>query len=84
MAIMTLTWPGLRGCGIPLMSISFMSSFMLSSVAMLSLEGGNKINYWSTFMLVNYNLPEVEHEEHQEVDGLFDECWFVSNSSFGS
>ena len=35
-------------------------------------------------MLVNYNLPEVEHEEHQEVDGLFDECWFVSNSSFGS
>ena len=35
-------------------------------------------------MLVNCSLPEVEHEEHQEVDGLFDECWFVSNSSFGS
>ena len=30
-------------------------------------------------MLVNCSLPEIEHEEHQEVDGLFDECWFVSN-----
>ena len=36
------------------------------------------------YMLVNCILPEVEHEEHQEVDGLSDECWFVSNSSFGS
>ena len=42
------------------------------------------IGDWSAFMLVNCSLPEVEHEEHQEVDGLFDECWFVSNSFFGS
>ena len=38
MPIMTLTWPGLRWCGIPLMSISFMSSLMPSSVAMVSLK----------------------------------------------
>ena len=35
MAIMTLTWPRLRGCGIPLMSISIMSSLILSSVALV-------------------------------------------------
>ena len=35
-------------------------------------------------MFVNCILPEVKHEEHQEVDGLSDECWFMSNSSFGS
>ena len=29
-------------------------------------------------------LPKVEHDEHQEVQGLFDECRFVSNTSFGS
>ena len=75
--------PGLRGCGIPLMSISFMSSFMLSSVAMVSLKiGRQKLTIQrleQQFILANCLIPKVEDEEHQEVEGLSDECWFVSN-----
>ena len=43
MATMTRTWVGVRACGIPLMSISFMSALMLSSMAMVSLEKNVKI-----------------------------------------
>ena len=59
----------------------FMLALMLSSVAMVSLENEFRI-LWGWKLYFSYYLPKVEHNEHQEVQGLFDECWFVSNTSF--
>ena len=40
--------------------------------------------WWKLYIFVFQYLPKVEHDEHQEVQGLFDECRLVSNTSFGS